>query len=101
MGYVTKNSVKVGIGTIEASYIDAKYAYAIAKIAYLAAVEALECADALGQEAAAKALQAAGEAVREAYVVARAAHAEFIIARLAPDAAKELTKARMARRGWR
>ncbi len=101
MNYVTKNGAKAGIATIEASYIDAKFAYAIAKTTYLAAVEALESADALGREAAAKALHVAGQAVREAYIVVRAAHAEFIIARQAPKAAKELVMARMSRRGWK
>ncbi len=101
MNYATKNGIKAGIGTIEAAYIDAKCAYAIAKAAYLAAVEALESADALGHEAAAKVMHVAGRAVREAYMVARMAHAEYIVARQAPKAAKELAMARMARRGWR
>ena len=100
MNYATKNGAKAGIGTIEASYIDAKVAYAIAKATYLGAVEALEAVDALGRDGAARNLQVAGEAVRAAYIDARAAHAEYIVARQAPDAAKELAKARMSRRGW-
>ena len=101
MNYATKNGAKAGIGAIETSYIDAKVAYGIAKATYLAAVEALACADALDREAAAKALHVAGEAAREAYLVARAAHAEYIVARQAPKAAKELAMARMSRRGWK
>ena len=101
MNYATKNGPRAGIGTIEASYIDAKVAYGIAKAAYLGAVEAAASADELGREAAARTLHVAGEAARAAYVVARAAHAEYVVARRAPDAAKELAKARMARRGWK